>query len=406
MTKTFALLLDSYRELNAKRLFWVVLAILALVVGLFAAIGVSGGTVTLFGYATFRSPYLSFFSPSAFYNYLFVTFGVEVWLSWLAAILALVSTAGMFPDLMAGGSIDLYLSKPLSRLWLFSTKLAGGLLFVALQVTVFCLCSFLVLRFRGGTWQPGVFVAVPLVVLMFSYLFAVCVLLGVLTRSTIAALLLTLMFWATIATVQWVERQAIRGQAMYEQRVASLDRQIASTEAGLAATQATTTAPATAPADDAAPRHGGAWLGSLFGGGDGRRTRSRRQLEMSLTSLRTERQQLPPDPLATPRAVLSGVLAPLPKTSGTIEVLERQLLKLTDLPPVADPSESDDAAFGPPDDPAGRRRGGGRRRMEYSDRQLDIQLRQRSAAWILGTSCAFEAVVLGLAAWVFCRRDY
>jgi hypothetical protein len=30
----------------------------------------------------------------------------------------------------------------------------------------------------------------------------------------------------------------------------------------------------------------------------------------------------------------------------------------------------------------------------------------RSVRWVLGTSLAFEAVVLGLGAWVFCRRDY
>jgi len=30
----------------------------------------------------------------------------------------------------------------------------------------------------------------------------------------------------------------------------------------------------------------------------------------------------------------------------------------------------------------------------------------RSVAWVLGTSLAFEAVVLAAAAWIFCRRDY
>ena len=36
---------------------------------------------------------------------------------------------------------------------------------------------------------------IPLVVCSYSYLFCVCVLVGVMTRSTIAAILLTLLFW-------------------------------------------------------------------------------------------------------------------------------------------------------------------------------------------------------------------
>jgi hypothetical protein len=32
---------------------------------------------------------------------------------------------------------------------------------------------------------------------------------------------------------------------------------------------------------------------------------------------------------------------------------------------------------------------------------------ERHSAWyVFGTSAIFEAVVLGLAAWVFCRRDF
>ncbi|MBY0263156.1 MAG: hypothetical protein K2Q20_12480 [Phycisphaerales bacterium] len=31
---------------------------------------------------------------------------------------------------------------------------------------------------------------------------------------------------------------------------------------------------------------------------------------------------------------------------------------------------------------------------------------RRSLGWVLGTSLIFEAFVLGLAAWIFCRRDF
>jgi hypothetical protein len=47
---------------------------------------------------------------------------------------------------------------------------------VWLQVLVFSTASFLVIGLRGGSWEPGLFLAVPIVTLMFSYLFSVCVL--------------------------------------------------------------------------------------------------------------------------------------------------------------------------------------------------------------------------------------
>ena len=407
MTQTLALLLDGYRELNAKRLFWVVLGLTGLVVALFASVGISGGALTVLGFATpLKTPFLAFVSPATFYKWLFTTFGVGFWLSWLAAILALVSTAGILPDLMAGGSIDLYLSKPIGRPRLFLTKVGGGLLFVALQVFVFCACCLVVFRARAGVWLPGLFVAVPLVVLMFSYLFAVCVLVGVVTRSTITALLLTLLFWFVVWAVQTAETGFLFAQTADHQHAARLDRQIPQAQAELDALPATT-APTTA--DSATQPAGGGF--SIFhpfaGAGGPHRPHSRPQLEATLARLRSEREGFSPDRFDLTHTILAAVAAPLPKTSGTIEVLERQLVKLADLSPPPKTTTEDDFIVG--DDEAGSRpvrRGARRGDTEQAGREVQVALRERSAGYILGTSVAFEVVVLGLACWLFSRRDY
>jgi hypothetical protein len=78
---------------------------------------------------------------------------------------------------------------------LFLTKYVTGLLFVMLQVGVFSLASFMVIGLRGGAWEPRLFLAIPIVVGVFSYLYCISALVGLLTRSTVAALLLTLLFW-------------------------------------------------------------------------------------------------------------------------------------------------------------------------------------------------------------------
>jgi ABC-type transport system involved in multi-copper enzyme maturation permease subunit len=411
MIKTFALLLDSYRELNSKRLFWIVLALSGIVVFFFAAIGLDGEAITAFGWKSpFQFAYLAMLSHATFYKILFTAFGINFWLAWLATILALVSTAGIFPDFMAGGSVDLYLSKPISRLRLFFTKYAGGLLFVTLQVTVFCVACFILLGTRGGSWEPSLFLAVPLVVLMFSYLYSICVLIGVMTRSTIAALLLTILIWGGLWAVQTTETGLLQASIADQRHAAYLDRRIADTQSDLndlskpgaeQPTTAPTTAPDSAAPDIDSPSAAKSWWGWLPGGSTTTSARLRKQLD----DLKSEREQLPVNRFVLAHEIAYAIVFPLPKTSGTIELLTRQLVKLADLPKVNDPETSTGAADAQADE--GRTNFRRRRQEQRVDaRDTDIELRSRSAVWILGTSCGFEAVVLGLAAWMFCRRDY
>jgi hypothetical protein len=105
-----------------------------------------------------------------------------------------------------------------------------GLIFFALQVGVFTTASFFVIGLRGGVWEPGLFLAIPLSVLLFSYLFGICALAGVLTRSTVAAILITLAAWLILGSMQFGERQLLYAQLADEARAAQLDFQIYMTE--------------------------------------------------------------------------------------------------------------------------------------------------------------------------------
>ena len=50
-----------------------------------------------------------------------------------------------------------------------------------------------------------IFAAIPVVATFFSYLFAICVLIGIVTRSGITALLITGVFWMLLWTIQTSE---------------------------------------------------------------------------------------------------------------------------------------------------------------------------------------------------------
>ena len=44
--------------------------------------------------------------------------------------------------------------------------------------------------------------------------------------------------------------------------------------------------------------------------------------------------------------------------------------------------------------------------LTHGDFHCDEDFAGRSTLWIIGSSLLFEAAVLGVAAWIFCRRDY
>ena len=91
MNQTLALLLDAYRELNAKRMFWIVLVISGLVVLAFCMIGVTNDPnaysqhITLMGV---RTPLPALLSRAAMFKLAFTSLGIKLWLTWVAMILA------------------------------------------------------------------------------------------------------------------------------------------------------------------------------------------------------------------------------------------------------------------------------------------------------------------------------
>lgn len=379
MNQTLAIFLDAYRELNARKLFWVVLILSGVVVLAFLGLSVGDQGIQLFGMQVGRPFPISPDDRPLIYKTLFFELGVQWWLTWIATILALISTAGIFPELLTGGSIDLFLSKPIGRVRLFLTKYVAGLAFVFLQVFVFSAASFLVLGIRGGVWVPGVFLAVPVVVCFFSYVYSVCVLLGVITRSTLMALLLAGIFWIVVIGTHVAERQLLRSQIKDEIVAARYDRQIREKEADLAKFQAAAAA-TTEPSVLQQARVTTA--------------------QARLADLRARLKEISPTKVKWHEALYAAKTL-LPKTTETVQLLKRWLISATEFQNESRDAEADAAS----DEP---------KKLFFNVTTDDIAaevrtqkaLRERSVTWVVGTSLGFEAVMVGLAAFVFWRRDY
>lgn len=399
LQQTTALFVDAYRELNARRLFWITLALSMLVVVGFAAIGVKDGRVTFLVWSLDLPLTGAMSQPATFYKSLFVAFGIGFWLAWIATILALVSSASIFPEFLSSGAIELVLSKPLSRTRLFLTKYATGLLFSAVQVGAFSLACFILIGVRGGTWEPRLFLAIPIVAAIFSFLYCVCVLLGVMTRSTIASLLLTLLFWffvflvnAADGTITQLSTMNEVGREKLPARIVQWEKTAANLyETGVKAERAR----AIQEAIDKAESTDGLVLPE-----SPIPVPTKEQLDASYNRLPKARRDLVSlEASASNWRIANQVVEvlkfSLPKTQETSGLLIRSLLEPGSWSHHDDKNELADAA-----------RGLLVGDMREVEKRVEAKQRSKPLWWILGTSFAFEGVVLCIAGWLFARKEF
>ncbi len=364
MGQTLAILVDAYRDLNSRKMFWISLVLTTLGVAAFAILSLDREGLHILKW-TIND--VGRMKPVELYKSIFIAALVDKWLTWAATILALISTAGIFPDFISGGSVDLYLSKPISRLRLFATKYVTGLLFVTLQVSLFSVAAYFVMGWRAGLWIPGVFLAIPIVVCFFSYLFSVCVVIGIWTRSTIAALLLTLLFWLVVGLVAFADEGTLLYQFMQTQAMVGHESAVKIADAEIAR----------GPAPE-------------------RRVQIERRRETELKNMEEARERL--GVAGKLHRIFHAAIGVFPKTGETIRLLNRIMLSDEEAKRIAAPD------VGPP--PKSARDSEAMAAQHRAAEELTASMRGRTLSWVLGTSFAFEGVMVLLGAWMFVRRDY
>ena len=379
--QTKALFIDAYRELNAKKLFWITMALTVLFALILATLGIDKEGISFLSFDISFIPLNSdIVEPKYFYLAVFSYLGIGVWLTWIATILAIISTSGIIPDLVTEGVIECMLARPISRVRLFLTKYSTGLMFVALQVSAFAILSMLIIWIRGGHFEPRILLAIPIVVSFYSFLYCVTAFIGLISKSTMTAMLITGLFWASLFVINLGESIIIQFEEstklFVEGRQERIDLARTNTIKLIQRAQESDDSDATSyqPSEEEIQTQN-PFLS---------------QLESDLEEDRKDLQALERWSTA-----IYAVKTIVPKTNETIDLLNRELI-------------SDDAFSSEPEadesliDP----------RAEINiDRQelsqnMNARYRERSVWWVLGTSFIFEGFVLSLCCWRFSRRDF
>jgi ABC-type transport system involved in multi-copper enzyme maturation permease subunit len=212
---------DTFRQAVATRIFWIMLAVSGLCILFCLGASVEGGLPRraqgekeLHLHPTKDDPLTG---PNPTPAKLSLMFGavrvdtggrypedalhfLEVLLAtWVAGsaglLLTLVWTAGFLPEFLQPSNASVLFAKPVPRWALLLGKYLGVVAFVTFQVSVFFVGTWLALGLRTGVWQYAYLVGIPLLVLQFAVLYSFSVLLAVCTRSTVACIFGTILFW-------------------------------------------------------------------------------------------------------------------------------------------------------------------------------------------------------------------
>jgi ABC-type transport system involved in multi-copper enzyme maturation permease subunit len=121
--------------------------------------------------------------------------GIESAVAWMlypmGVILGLFATASLVPRLLEKGSIDLLLSKPVSRPAILVSRWLGGFLVAAANMVYLVAGVGLILGFKLGVWHWGFLFSGLMMAAYFGALLGFLVLWGVLMRSTTIGIMMT-----------------------------------------------------------------------------------------------------------------------------------------------------------------------------------------------------------------------
>ncbi len=120
---------------------------------------------------------------------------VDFIIGFAGIFVALVVSCGVIPETYRTGSVELLLSKPLSRPLLFMAKFLGGCVFVLLNICYLICGLYLIVGLRWGLWDIRILIAIPIFVFYFMLLFSVSALVGLFSRRAILSLFAALLFW-------------------------------------------------------------------------------------------------------------------------------------------------------------------------------------------------------------------
>lgn len=113
-------------------------------------------------------------------------------------LLFIAACAGYFPAMLGSGAVDIVLSKPLSRLQIYSARYLGGIVLYTTALAAFCLLLYVGIGIRTGIFHYRIFYAIPLLMFSAMVLYALLALIGTINKSATMAMVMGYVFYVVV----------------------------------------------------------------------------------------------------------------------------------------------------------------------------------------------------------------
>lgn len=107
----------------------------------------------------------------------------------LILFFSLISASSFIPSMLEKGTIDLLISKPVSRFNILISKFSGAVIFVALSMVFLIGSIWLILSLKSGYWNPSFLIAILSLTSAFAVMYSITVVIGLTTQSSIISIL-------------------------------------------------------------------------------------------------------------------------------------------------------------------------------------------------------------------------
>lgn len=115
--------------------------------------------------------------------------------------LSIFSASSFIPNMLEKGSIDLLLSKPVSRAQIILGKFFGGFAIVLLNIAYLVIGLWLLIGVKFNVWDTSILLSIVMISFTFAVLYSLIILVGILTRSSILAMMLTYIIFFILSPV-------------------------------------------------------------------------------------------------------------------------------------------------------------------------------------------------------------
>lgn len=134
--------------------------------------------------------------------------GFSAFLYLIGIFLAIFATAHLVPRLQEKGTIDLYLSRPMSRLKLLFSRYVAGILLAAANLIYLIFSIWLIIIWKTHVVHPRFLLSGAIILFVIATLLAFAFLVGVVTSSTAVSIMATYAIFLFAAILAGHERLA------------------------------------------------------------------------------------------------------------------------------------------------------------------------------------------------------